>query len=134
MRFFLLDAGGAFLGVFILIIFITIAILLEGVVLILFKIEKPGKCFLYSMIVNLASLGAGYIILPLIQQIGNEYTTSGRVIHWAIAFAITVLVEGFLLILLTKKKPKEKVWLATIVMNLLSYAVLFLFFGAYALG
>lgn len=134
MKFFLLDAGGAFLGVFILIIFIAVAILLEGVVLILFKIEKPGKCFLYSLIVNLASLGAGYIILPLIRQVGNEYSKSGQVIHWVIVFAITVLVEGFLLILLTKKKPKEKIWLATIIMNILSYAVLLLIFGSYAFG
>lgn len=134
MKFFLLDAGGAFLGVFVLILFLTITILLEGVVLILFKIEKAGKAFLYSLIVNLASLGVGYITLPLIRQAGNEFTKSGQILHWVIVFALTVLVEGFLLLLLTKKKPKEKVWLATIVMNLLSYAILFLFFGGYALG
>lgn len=133
MRFFLLDGGGAFLVVSVLIVFMIVTIVLEGVVLLLFKIEKAGKCFLYSLIVNLASLGAGYIILPLIRQIGNEYTKSDLVIHWVIVFAVTVLVEGFLLILLTKKN-KEKIWLATVIMNILSYAVLFLVFGSYALG
>ncbi|MBS1921138.1 MAG: hypothetical protein JST17_12875 [Bacteroidetes bacterium] len=134
MKLFLLDGGGAFLYVGILIIFMVVTILIEGVVLILFKIEKAGKAFLYSLIVNLASLGMGYITLPLIRQIGSDYTNSGQVIRWIIVFAITVLVEGFLLILLTKKKPHEKVWLATVVMNLLSYAILILLFRGYALS
>ncbi len=128
MKFFLLDGGGAFLVFSALILFMAITIVLEGVVIILFKIEKGGKAFLYSLIVNLASLGVGYITLPLVRQIGNGLTTSGQVLRWIFAFAITVLVEGFLLILLTKKKPREKVWLAAVVMNLLSYALLFLLF------
>ncbi|MBS1631334.1 MAG: hypothetical protein JST10_02045, partial [Bacteroidetes bacterium] len=90
--------------------------------------------YLYSLVVNLASLGAGYITLPLIRQVGNEYTNSGQVIRWIIVFTLTVLVEGFLLILLTKKKPKEKVWLATVVMNILSYAILLFLFKASVLG
>lgn len=128
MRPFLLDGGGAFLVFSGLVLFMAITIVLEGVVLIIFKIEKGGKAFLYSLIVNLASLGVGYITLPLIRQIGNGLTTSGQVFRWIFVFAITVLVEGFLLILLTKKKPREKVWLATVVMNLLSYILLFLLF------
>jgi predicted MFS family arabinose efflux permease len=84
--------------------------------------------------VNLASLGVGYIALPLIRQVGNQFTTSGLLLHWIFVFAITVVVEGFLLILLTKKKPREKVWLATVVMNLVSYAILILLFKDYGLG
>lgn len=133
MKLFLLDGGGAFLLFSALVLFMAITIVLEGVVLIIFKIEKGGKAFLYSLIVNLASLGAGYITLPLIHRIGNGFTTSGHVLQWVFIFAITVLVEGFLLILLTKKKPREKVWLATIVMNLVSYAILLLLFGGYEL-
>ncbi|HWC54808.1 MAG TPA: hypothetical protein VG676_14570 [Chitinophagaceae bacterium] len=134
MGSFLLDAGGAFLVVSILILFMAVTIVLEGVVLILFKIEKAGKAFLYSLMVNLASLGVGYIALPLIRQVGNQFTTSGLLLHWIFVFAITVVVEGFLLILLTKKKPREKVWLATVVMNLVSYAILILLFKDYGLG
>ncbi|MBS1621128.1 MAG: hypothetical protein JSS80_05770 [Bacteroidetes bacterium] len=134
MKFFFLDGGGAFLVVSALIFFMAVAITLEWVVLLLFKIEKAGKAYLYSLVVNLASLGAGYITLPLIRQVGNEYTNSGQVIRWIIVFTLTVLVEGFLLILLTKKKPKEKVWLATVVMNILSYAILLFLFKASVLG
>lgn len=128
MKVFLLDAGGAFLVFSLLIVFLIIAIVLEAVILILFKIDKPGKSFLYSLIVNLASLGVGYITLPLVRQIGIGYTSSGQVLRWVFVFAITVLIEGILLILLTKKKPREKVWLATVVMNLVSYAILLLLF------
>lgn len=134
MKPFLLDGGGAFLVFSGLVLFMAITIILEGVVLIIFKIEKGGKAFLYSLIVNLASLGVGYIILPLIRQIGNTFTTSGSILRWIFVFAITVLVEGFLLILLTKKKPREKVWLATLVMNLLSYAILLLLFRGFVPG
>ncbi|HYM95060.1 MAG TPA: hypothetical protein VET23_13025 [Chitinophagaceae bacterium] len=128
MNFYFLDGGGAFLVFSGLIIFMALTIVVEGVILLLFKIDKPGKVFLYSLIVNLASLGVGYIILPLVRQIGNGFSTSGLVLRWIFMFAITVLVEGFLLILLTKKKPREKVWLAAVVMNLVSYALLYLLF------
>ncbi|MCC7400390.1 MAG: hypothetical protein IT214_02800 [Chitinophagaceae bacterium] len=129
MKLFLLDGGGAFLLIPILILFLAIIILVEGVILILFKIEKPGKAFLYSLVVNLASLGVGFLTAPLIRQIGSGISTPGLTFRWLVIFALTVLVEGFLLILLTKKRPREKVWLATLVMNLVSYIILILVFG-----
>ncbi len=129
MEPFLLDAGGVFLVFPILILFLAIIVLIEGGILMLFKVESSGKAFLYSLVVNLASLGAGYLTLPLVRGIGADFTTSGSMLRWVMIFAITVLVEGFLLILLTKKKPKERVWLATLVMNLASYAILIIFFG-----
>lgn len=129
MKFFLLDGGGAFLVISVLVIFMAVAIVLEALVLILFKIEKAGKAFLYSLVVNLASLGVGYVILPLLSQLFEDYSTTGQVLQWLIIFAITVVVEGYLLILLSKMKPRKKLWTATFVMNLLSYAFLLFFTG-----
>jgi hypothetical protein len=128
MHIYLLDGGGAFLYFFGVILFMALAIVLEAVVMLLFKIDKAGKVFLYSLIVNLASLGIGYATLPLIRQIGYGVTTSGLILRWVVMFSITVLVEGILLMLLTKKKPREKIWLAVVVMNLVSYVLLYLLF------
>lgn len=128
MNFYLPYNNSAIHGVLYVILFIGLTILIEGLVLLLFKIENAEKSFLYSLIVNLASLGAVYVLSSLVNQLINSMTQPGMTLRWALLFTIVVLIEGFLLLVLTKKKPKERVWLATLVMNLLSYVVLYSFF------
>ena len=132
MKYYFLDGGGAFLYFAAMILFMVLTIVIEGVIMLLFKIDKAGKVFLYSLVVNLASLGAGYLVAPLIRPAGTLGPFT--VLQWGIMFAVTVVVEGHLLLLLTKKKPREKVWLAVIVMNLVSYLLLFAFFRSFRYG
>jgi len=53
----------------------------------------------------------------------------GALLPLFIMFIATVLVEGLLIMLFNKTKPKSKIWLATVVMNVVSYVILFLFTG-----
>ena len=129
MKLFFLDAGGILLVPVAIIGFIVIAVLLEAVIMLLFKLNKFGKCVLDSFIVNVVSLIAGFILRSAFGNIGTERNIVTTVVTtWVIIFAITVVIEGLLLMLLNKKKPRQKIWLVTVVMNLASYFILYLMF------
>jgi hypothetical protein len=130
MDLYLLDAGGAFLIGYVLVIFLVITVILEWIILWLFKLNSPARLLLFSFVVNIVTLGLGYLLLPVIQQIGDDYSNFNQVMQWVIMLAITILAEGFLLQVLNKKSLQKtgKIWLAAIVMNLASYLVLYFFF------
>jgi hypothetical protein len=129
MNFPFLDAGGAGLIQAVLAAFFIITVIVEAIVMFLFKINNIGRVLLYSLIVNAVSLGIGYLLLPVIGTINSiTFNPSLAVLRTAIFFAVTVLVEGSLLMLLNKKQHKHTIWLAAVTMNLASYLILYLFF------
>ena len=62
MNFYLADAGGIGFVIGFLVIFMIVAILLEGVTLLLLKYNGAGKSFLDAFVINIASLAVGYLI------------------------------------------------------------------------
>ena len=101
---------------------ITILIaFVEWLVLLPFKINTPGKMFLYSLIVNIVSSAIG-----LAKQEWFQANLTNTLLRWFLAYCITVLIEGFLLVLLNKKREQRKIWMATVVMNLVTYIPLYL--------
>jgi hypothetical protein len=133
MNSFLLDAGlsGANLGagIAVLVILFLIIVFIEAVVMLLFKLNKFKKCLTDSLLVNLASLVAGFILTALEINIsfgGSESSFTG----FLIAFLVTVVVEGFLLMALNRKTPPGKVWLVTVVMNAVTYGLLIIYLRA----
>jgi hypothetical protein len=128
MKLFLLDTGAALLFPINIIVFMVVAIMLEAVVMLLFKLNKFSKCIIDSFIVNLASLIVGFILLSVLNKMNTGANLqNSTVLLWLIMFAVTILVEGVGLMLLNKKKPRERIWVTTITMNLVSYLVLYLF-------
>lgn len=130
MSTFLLDVaigapgnGGYYDGIWILLVILLAVILIEAVVMLLFRMNNFGKSFLHSSVVNIASTLVGYL---LISRVGffNENISGWS--QWAIYYGLTVLIEGLLLMLLNPKAAKGKLWLVTIVMNLASYVFLYL--------
>ena len=130
MNLYLLDAGGVLIIGYFLVIFHGLTVFLEWGVLILFKINRPGKLLLFSFIVNLVSLGLGYVMLPVIKGIGVDTSSLSIILKWVAMFSVTVLAEGLLLILLNKQNSvsRNKIWLAALVMNTVTYLVLYFWF------
>jgi hypothetical protein len=128
MRFFILDASLAGLAEAILIGYMIVVTLVEAIVMIFFKFNSFGKCLLDSFLVNLASLGAGYVVSSL----GFNINLGGESYLSLLAgFLISVIIEGLLLQLLNKKHPASKVWQVAAVMNLVTYFAFLLIFFAY---
>lgn len=122
---FLLDAGGAFLLVIpvAFVLFMTGIIFLEAWVLYFFKYEKFKRCLRDSMLVNLVSLVAGFICMFFLKP-----ADIGMTPLFFIFFALTLLSEGGMLLLLKKGQPVRTILLATVIMNVLSYLILALIF------
>lgn len=129
MKLYFLDAG--FVSVTDLLWLALIVLLgitvVEWIVLLLFSINTPGKAFLHSLIVNVASAVLGYALAEPVASIGQN--DSSGLLSWFVFFAVTLIVEGFLLQLLNKQKPAKKVWLAAITMNIVTYAALYFLAG-----
>ncbi|HKC36624.1 MAG TPA: hypothetical protein VKB95_11200 [Chitinophagaceae bacterium] len=125
MKLFLLDAGGAGLYFAALVVFTIIAVSAEAIVMLLMKYNKAGKAFLDSFLVNLGSLVAGYLLLAITGTVFN--LTTSAALNILILYVLTVAVESLLLYLLNRGYPVKKTVLVCIVMNLLTYLILYLF-------
>lgn len=125
MKFYLLDgvAAGFIYGA--MIVFMVITIVLEAVTMLLMKYNKAGKAFLDSFLVNLVSLGAGFIILFVDAGFWVPRTESSLA-NVLILFAITVIVEFGILYLLNRRIAVQKTLIAAVVINVVSYLLYFL--------
>ena len=122
MNFYLLDAAGAGLVIGFLIIFMLLAIFVEAIALLLLKYNNAGRCFLDAFIVNLASLGVGFLLANFTSA-GLDITESGY-LNLFLLFLITVVVEFVFLYLLNRKKPIQKTIVTALLMNVVSYGLL----------
>lgn len=125
MLSFLLDAGIGSVSSVLWILFIIslLVILIEAVVMFLFKLNNFGKTLLHSFFVNIVSTIVGYIMISYQDSNNDKISTPGQ---WLIFFGATVIIEGLLLMLLYTKTSKSRLWLITVVMNLVSYLFLYL--------
>jgi len=124
MKYYLLDAGGAGLILGLLVIFMLAAIFLEGLTLLLLKYNNAGRSFLDALVINLASLGVGYLIVSFTPT-GLDFTNN-LYLDFFLIFLVTVVVEFIVLYLLNQKKPVKKTFIAATVINLVSYLLLIL--------
>ena len=128
MNVYFLDAGGAglyFLVIGLFILFMVLAILLEAAIMIWMKYNTTlKKTFLDSLIINIASLAAGFLLLNFFDALGN-YTLSAL----AILYAVTVIIETTILQLLNRKHKFSRTLLVSLLMNLVTYIILYAIAG-----
>ena len=128
MNMYLLDAGGAglyYLVIGLFILFMLLAILAEAWIMMLMKYHASfKKAFMDSLIINSISLAAGFILLQLFDSLG--YYTLATL---AILYGVTVIVETIILQLLNKKNILWKTIRVCLVMNLVTYIILYFIAG-----
>lgn len=104
--------------IFMLLGFMFLAILIEAIMMMLLKYNKPGKTLLDSLVINLVSLGAGYLI---IYSLGSLDFTDNEYLNLFVLYLLTVLIEGICLYLLNRTKPLNKTLLTVFVINIITY-------------
>jgi hypothetical protein len=123
---FFLDAGGAgliWIAYTLFFFFIVLAILLEAGIMLLMKYTSGiKKALTDSLLVNLASLAIGFVLLEAFDNFFGYYTIFSVVV----LYAITVLIEFFLLRLLNRQHSNRQTWLVVMVMNLVTYTLLYM--------
>ena len=118
MNIYLLDAGGLFyIAIFAGILFLLVAVLVEALIMKLMKYNLFGKAFLHSLLVNIISAVAGYLLM-------DTAFDSETLVGLAGLFLITLIIEGIGLYLLNNKYPVGKTFKVTLVMNLVTYSFL----------
>ena len=117
----------------IILMFVSI-VLLEALVLYLMKWDTQKVSLRDSFVVNLVTTVLGFFLttwLNIPHHINLSTFTALRiernifwsVTMWLVTWAISVTIEGALLVL-TKRQPARKTWLASLVMNIASYIAL----------
>jgi hypothetical protein len=123
MKIILLDGVGAgfLLFIFLLgLVFIVIAILIEAFVIQRMKYQPTySKSLVQSLVANLASLAAGFI---LIRSSGDLFQIDNMA-GFAILFVISIAIECLVLFLMNKNVPFIQTLKVSAVMNLVTYAI-----------
>ena len=106
-------------------VFSAIVFVLEAVVLWLLKWDAFGRSLLSSFLMNLASTIFGILLIGL-SLIGllNDF------LGFVIAFVLSVLIEGGVLMLMKRNATREN-WRVAIIANVISYSLLGIFLLAF---
>lgn len=123
MNQFILDAGGAVLILVFAAIFLFITVVVEGLIMWIMKYNNAGKSFLDALIINLVSMAAGYL-LTLVS--GRPFDLD-NLSDFLILYIITFVIEFIVLYFLNRKLPVQKTLLTAIVINIVSYLILYCF-------
>jgi hypothetical protein len=135
MKFFLLDAGGAAILLMIplaIIVFVLLWGFVEGFIIHLFGINRFWKSIWHAIIVNLISLVAGFVMVGITSNMGVEKFSEIKagtdyLWVWAVYWAVSVVVEALVLKGLNRLKSWSKIFLASVIMNLATYIIIYAF-------
>ncbi len=109
-----------------LLIAIASTILAEALVMLLIKYNRFQKAGLDSLLVNLASVAAGYILLKLAPGLFGQYSIPGLLV----LLLITIAVELPLLYLLNRTKGFIQTLKTALIMNLVTYILFWIYIQA----
>jgi hypothetical protein len=117
------DAGVSSSFDWFVVLVIGVTIIAEAITMLVMKYNPLKKVFVDSTIVNIATLLVGYILIRFVPSVFNSYQI-GNIL---LLLAVTVIVETALLYLLNRAKAFSRTLIASVVMNLVSYTLFYLF-------
>jgi hypothetical protein len=100
-------------------------VVIETLVMVLFKFDRFGRSLVYSIMANIGSLLLGILLFLIFNK--TEFGISQRS-ELIILFCITSLFEAWLIKLLNPGMGGGRIILTSFVMNLLSFISLYLVF------
>jgi hypothetical protein len=129
MDYFLLDvvdvatARGAGNLPMIFYIIVAATILTEAVIMLLMKYNTFGKSFLHSLLVNIASVAAGFLLYELAPGMFEP----GHLSKFLGLFFITLATELPVLYMLNKSKHVRDTVTAGVIMNAITYFLFWMY-------
>lgn len=120
------------LPLFLLLAVFLAAFLLEALVIVSFKLKKFWAALGISLLVNLVSLAllyfvAGPVLSALGYDVGKPSGLNRQLQVVLFLWWFSVVAEGGLLWLFLRRPEKKSAFLASIIMNLVSFLFLYLF-------
>ena len=123
MPVYFLDAGGALLPIMFIGAFMIVVVAVETAIMMAFRLGFFGRLFLHSLLINTVTLIIGYGMTTFFDDLESPELPVWK--RLGLFFLVTILLEGVLLGLLNKKISRRRLWLAVLVMNIVSYAILY---------
>ena len=126
MRRFLLTIDWSLVKVGLVILGMGIfTVILETVVMVLFKFDRFRRSLVYSIMANIGSLLLGILLFLVFNKTEFGVSQQSELI---VLFCVTLLFEAWLIRLLNPRTGWGRIILTSFVMNLLSFILLYLTF------
>ena len=126
MRAFLLTIDWSLVRVGLVILGMgVITVVLETVIMVLFKFDRFKRSLVYSIMANIGSLLLGILLFLVFNK--TEFGVS-QLSELIVLYGVTSLFEAWLIKLLNPRMGWGRIILTSLVMNLLSFTLLYLTF------
>jgi hypothetical protein len=126
MRAFLLTIDWSLVRVGLVILGMgVITVVLETVIMVLFKFDRFKRSLVYSIMANIGSLLLGILLFLVFNK--TEFGVS-QLTELIVLYGVTSLFEAWLIQLLNPRMSWGRIILTSLVMNLLSFILLYLTF------
>jgi hypothetical protein len=126
MRAFLLTIDWSLVRVGLVILgMAVITVVLETVIMVLFKFDRFRRSLVYSIMANIGSLLLGILLFLVFNK--TEFGVS-QVSELIVLYCVTSLFEAWLIKLLNPRMDWGRIIVTSLVMNLLSFILLYLTF------
>src|SRR4030095_4366042 len=126
MRVFLLTIDWSLVRVGLVILGMgVITVVLETVIMVLFKFDRFKRSLVYSIMANIGSLLLGILLFLVFNK--TEFGVS-QLTELIVLYGVTSLFEAWLIQLLNPRMSWGRIILTSLVMNLLSFILLYLTF------
>jgi hypothetical protein len=100
-------------------------VVMETVVMVLFKFDRFRKSLVYSILANIGSLLLGILLFLVFNKTEFGVSQQSELI---VLYCVTSLFEAWLIKLLSPRTSWGRIILTSFVMNLLSFLLLYLIF------
>ena len=100
-------------------------VILETIVMLVFKFDRFGKNLVYAIMANIGSVLLGVLLFLIFNK--AEFAIS-EILELFILYCITSVFEGWLIKLLNAAMGWRKILVTSFVMNLVSFTALYLTF------
>jgi len=100
-------------------------VIMETVVMVLFKFDRFGRSLVYSIMANIGSLLLGILLFLIFNKTEFGISQQSELI---VLYCVTSVFEGWLIKLLNPRMRWGRIILTSFVMNLLSFILLYLIF------
>ncbi len=100
-------------------------VIVETIVMLLFKFDRFGECVVDAIMANIGSVLLGVLLFLIFNK--TEFAIS-QVFELVILYCITSTFEAWLIKLLNSRMSWRRIIVTSFVMNLLSFAALYLIF------
>jgi len=105
------------------------AVLIEAAILYLFKLNAFGRCFRDSLMANIGSALLCLLLLLILNKVEIEGVT--HLVIFSFFFLVASFFESWIIRLLNKQLKWSRIFVASLVMNLITYAAGYYIFSEF---